>query len=70
MGTPELSLAAKGAPFKAIGLVTRTPIDLAIFVNKDRPFSSVKDLKGKKIGVTGLHTLTAWVTRTISEGQG
>lgn len=70
VGTPELSLAAKGAPFKAIGLVTMAPVDLVLYVNTGGQFDSISDIKGKKVGVTGLHTLTAWVTMTLANKEG
>ena len=57
LGTPELSLEAKGAPFKAIGLVTKAPVDLVLFANTGGALSRIS--KARKVGVKCLNLLGA-----------
>ncbi len=68
--TPELALIPKGAPFKAIALLGIAPYDLIIVVGNDSVIKAVDDLKDRKIAVTGLHSLTAWLTMDLSRIKG
>jgi NitT/TauT family transport system substrate-binding protein len=68
--TPELALIPKGATFKAITLLGVAPYDLIIVIGNDSSIKTVDDLKGKKIAVTGMHSLTAWLTKDLSRIKG
>lgn len=67
---PELSLIVKGAPFKAVALDSVAPSSFVVDVWHDSPIKTVADLKGKKIGVTSAHSLTAWLTTQLSRTEG
>lgn len=68
-GSIDMSLAAgtdipfimKGVPETGVGAIAVTPALLGIVVPWHSPIHTLADLKGKKIGVSTLGSLTAWV---------
>lgn len=68
--SPELSLIKKGGPFQGVAVIGRNPSDLCIMVRTDRGIDNVADLKGKKLAVSGIHSLTSWLTTNLSILQG
>ena len=66
----EMALVAKGAPMRAICENTGTFPFLSIGVPWDSPLKSVKDLKGKKIGVSGAGSLTEWLVKELARIEG
>ena len=67
--------------YEAIAGIGRKPADVKILsamysnsgmfiVRADSPYKTVADLKGKRIGVTTLGSLTEWLTRKLSQQQG
>lgn len=68
-GSIDMSLAAgtdvpfilKGVPETAVGAIAITPALLGIIVPANSPVHTLADLKGKKIGVSTLGSLTQWV---------
>src|SRR6185312_13513283 len=69
-GGTDLAAVAKGAPVKAVAAMGGPPLDFGIAVRADGPIHTVDDLKGKKIGVTTLSSLTAWLTGELSRKRG
>jgi ABC-type nitrate/sulfonate/bicarbonate transport system substrate-binding protein len=69
-GGTDLGTIAKGAPTKAIAVLGGPPLDFAISVQADGPIHTVEQLKGARIGVTTLSSLTAWLTGELSRRQG
>jgi NitT/TauT family transport system substrate-binding protein len=68
-GTDFVALS-KGAPEKAVGAVSGPPYDFAVAVQADGPIHTIADLKGARIGVTTLTSLTAWLTGELARQQG
>jgi ABC-type nitrate/sulfonate/bicarbonate transport system substrate-binding protein len=66
---PGMAFAAKGSPVKAIAAMAGPPLLLAIVVRPDGP-KTVADLKGKKVSVSTLGSLTAWLVSQTSQRQG
>ena len=66
---PAMGFIAKGAPVKAIAAMAGPPLLLVIVVRPDGP-KTVAGLKGKKIGVSSLGSLTYWLTRETARRQG
>jgi NitT/TauT family transport system substrate-binding protein len=69
-GGTDLGAVAKGSPVKAVAEMGGAPLDFAIGVRPDSPIRTVTDLKGAKIGVTTLTSLTAWLTSELSRREG
>jgi len=64
---PGMAFAAKGAPAKAVAAMYGLPSDMAVMVGYDSGIKTVDDLKGKKLGVTTVGSLTAWIGQRINE---
>jgi ABC-type nitrate/sulfonate/bicarbonate transport system substrate-binding protein len=69
-GGTDLAAISKGAPVKAVAAMGGPPLDFAIAVRADGPIHTVDQLKGVKIGVTTLSSLTAWLTGELSRTLG
>ncbi len=67
---PELAFVAKGAPVLAIAAFAGPPDDLVVAVRVDLPIKGVADLKGRKVGVSTVGSLTDWCVRELSRQQG
>ena len=65
----DLAFSAKGAPDMAVAAMGNKPT-LGIVVAYDSPLKKVDDLKGKKIGVTTVGSLTEWLMRRLIAQQG
>jgi ABC-type nitrate/sulfonate/bicarbonate transport system substrate-binding protein len=66
----ELAFAAKGAPMLGVCQSASTFPFLGIGVPANSPIKSVKDLKGKKMGVSSPGSLTDWLTKQLSVKEG
>jgi NitT/TauT family transport system substrate-binding protein len=69
-GGSDFVALSKGAPEKAVGALSGPPYDFALAVQVDGPIHAVADLKGARIGVTTLTSLTAWLTGELARQQG
>lgn len=69
-GGAEMALIAKGAPEIAIGSITASPAFMGINVGPNSTARGLDDLKGKKIGVTTIGTLTAWLVDELNRVKG
>jgi NitT/TauT family transport system substrate-binding protein len=67
---PEFGFVAKGAPELAVEAMADSPADLALTVLKDGPIRSPADLKGKRISVSTVGSLTQWAAEEWSRKQG
>jgi len=67
---PGLGFRAKGVPAIGVAAMYGPPTNLALTVLASSPTKAVADLKGKRIGVTTLGSLTDWLTRKLSQQQG
>jgi NitT/TauT family transport system substrate-binding protein len=67
---PGMAFMAKGVPAKGVAAMAGVPRNMAIMSNYDSPIRSVDDLKGKRIGVTTVGSLTDWLARRISMLKG
>ena len=66
---PGMAFIVKGSPVKAIAAMAGPPLLLAIVVRPDGP-KTVAGLKGKKIGVSTVGSLTYWLVSETSRRQG
>ena len=67
---PGMAFSAKGVPAKAVAAMFSLPRNMAVMVGYDSDVKTVGDLKGKKLGVTTVGSLTAWIGQRINEKEG
>ena len=67
---PDLPFVIKGAPELAVAALGGPPLLLGIIVPFDGPVKSADDLKGKKIGVSSLSSLTGWLALELARQKG
>src|SRR5262249_28419877 len=67
---PEMAAIVKGSPVKAVAAMAGAPRLLALAVRPDGGIATVDDLRGKKIGVTTVNSLTAWLVRELGRQKG
>ena len=65
-----MAFPVKGVPATAVAAVSNPPNMLALIVPPASPIKTVDDLKGKRIGVSTVGSLTEWVTKELSRQRG
>jgi NitT/TauT family transport system substrate-binding protein len=66
----DLLFIAKGAPEKAIANMAGPPNNMALIVASKGPIKTVADLKGQKIGVSTVGSLTYWLAQQLAIREG
>jgi ABC-type nitrate/sulfonate/bicarbonate transport system substrate-binding protein len=69
-GGPEMAFTAKGAPEIAIATISASPAFMGINVASQSTARGIDDLKGKKIGVTTVGSLTHWLVDELNRAKG
>jgi len=67
---PAMGFHAKNVPAVAVAALYGRPQNLALVVPEKSPIKGAADLKGKRVGVTTLGSLTDWLVRETSRQQG
>jgi NitT/TauT family transport system substrate-binding protein len=67
---PAMGYASKGVPAHAVAALANKPENMALVVGKNSGIKTIDDLKGKRIGVTTLGSLTDWLARKIAIEKG
>ena len=67
---PSLGFRIKGAPAIGVAGMYGPPSNLALLVPVNSPIKAIADLKGKRVGVTTVGSLTDWLVRELSRQQG
>jgi NitT/TauT family transport system substrate-binding protein len=67
---PELAFIAKGAPVQGIAAMAGRPLLLVLIVRPDAGIATTAELKGKRISVSTVGSLTSWLVRELSQKQG
>jgi NitT/TauT family transport system substrate-binding protein len=67
---PSMVYRTKGVPAIAVAIMAGRPLDMALVVANNSPIKKLSELKGKRIGVTTSGSLTDWLARQVSAGQG
>jgi ABC-type nitrate/sulfonate/bicarbonate transport system substrate-binding protein len=67
---PGLGFRAKGVPAIGVAAMYGAPSNLSLVVPANSPIKTVAGLKGKRIGVTTLGSLTDWLSRALARKQG
>jgi ABC-type nitrate/sulfonate/bicarbonate transport system substrate-binding protein len=68
--SPEMAGIVKGVPIKAVAAMAGPPLLIALMVRPDGNIKTVDDLRGKRIGVTTVNSLTAWLVSELSLQKG
>jgi ABC-type nitrate/sulfonate/bicarbonate transport system substrate-binding protein len=67
---PGLAFIVKGSPVKGIAAMAGPPLLFALVVRNDDTIKTVDDLKGRKIGVSTVGSVTSWITSEVSRQRG
>jgi NitT/TauT family transport system substrate-binding protein len=67
---PELALVAKGSPELAIANAVPPPLFIGIAVPMDSTVRTADDLKGAKIAITTVNSLTYWLALELARKRG
>src|SRR5262249_50602506 len=62
---PGMGFLAKGVPAKAVAAMAGAPMNMSIVVPYDSPIKTIDDLKGKKVGITTVGSLTDWLLKRV-----
>jgi ABC-type nitrate/sulfonate/bicarbonate transport system substrate-binding protein len=66
---PGMAFSVKGVPAKAVAAMYGLPRNMAVMVGYNSPIKTVDDLQGKKLGVTTVGSLTAWIGQRINDKE-
>jgi NitT/TauT family transport system substrate-binding protein len=66
----DVAFLVKGAPETAIGAISLSPALFGIIVPYDSPIHVPADLKGKRVGVSTVGSLTQWLVFQLAKKQG
>ncbi len=69
-GGPDMAFIAKGAPELAIAALANAPRGFEVYARDGAGISSVKDLKGRKVGISAEGALSDWLMRQLARQQG
>ena len=69
-GGPEMSTVAKGTPVLGVAAYAGRPDGLVLVAGANGPIKTVADLKGRKVSVSSVGSLTEWTTRELSRHEG
>jgi ABC-type nitrate/sulfonate/bicarbonate transport system substrate-binding protein len=67
---PAMAFIVKGAPIKAVAAMAGRPLLLTLVARNDGSIKSVADVKGKRVGVSTVGSLTYWVANELSRQKG
>ncbi len=67
---PDLIFLVKGAPEIAVANMAGAPLLLGVIVPYDSPARTADDLKGKRIGISTVSSLTQWMMRELARQKG
>jgi ABC-type nitrate/sulfonate/bicarbonate transport system substrate-binding protein len=67
---PGLAFIVKGSPAKGIAAMAGPPLLFALVVRNDDTIKSADDLKGRKVGVSTVGSVTSWIITEVSRQKG
>jgi ABC-type nitrate/sulfonate/bicarbonate transport system substrate-binding protein len=67
---PGLAFIVKGSPVKGIAAMAGPPLLFALVVRNDDAIRTVDDLKGRKVGVSTVGSVTSWIISEVSRQRG
>jgi NitT/TauT family transport system substrate-binding protein len=66
---PGLAFIVKGSPAKGIAAMAGPPLLFALVVRADGSVATIDDLKGRKVGVSTVGSVTSWIISEVSRQQ-
>src|SRR5436190_312422 len=60
-----MGFLAKGVPAKAVAAMAGAPMNMSMVVLYNSPIKTLDDIKGKKIGITTVGSLTDWLLKRV-----
>jgi len=66
----DIAFLVKGAPEIAVGAIALTPALFGVTVPYDSPVHSLADLKGKRMGISTVGSLTQWLALQLERKEG
>lgn len=67
---PGLAFIVKGSPVKGIAAMADPPLTFALVVRNDDSIKTLDDLKGKKVGVSTVGSVTGWLVGATARQKG
>jgi ABC-type nitrate/sulfonate/bicarbonate transport system substrate-binding protein len=67
---PGLAFIVKGSPVKGIAAMAGPPLLFALVVRNDDTIRTVDDLKGRKVGISTVGSVTSWIISEVSRQRG
>jgi ABC-type nitrate/sulfonate/bicarbonate transport system substrate-binding protein len=67
---PGLAFIVKGSPVRGIAAMAGPPLLFALVVRNDGSIRTVDDLRGRKIGVSTVGSVTSWLISEVSRQRG
>jgi NitT/TauT family transport system substrate-binding protein len=67
---PDMGFIVKGAPEKAVAVMAGPPVNMYVLVATSANIKTVDDLKGKRMGVSTMGSLTYWLALQLTRHQG
>jgi NitT/TauT family transport system substrate-binding protein len=67
---PGLAFIVKGSPVQGIAAMAGPPLLFALVVRNDGAIKTVDDLKGRKIGISTVGSVTSWIISEVSRQRG
>lgn len=63
---PGLAFIVKGSPVKGIAAMAGPPLIFALVARNDGDVKSADDLKGRKVGISTVGSITSWLVDEVS----
>jgi NitT/TauT family transport system substrate-binding protein len=67
---PGLAFIVKGSPVKGIAAMAGPPLLFALVVRNDASVPTADDLKGRKVGVSTVGSVTSWIVSEVARQKG
>ena len=67
---PGLAFIIKGSPVKGIAAMAGPPLMFALVVRGDDSVKTPDDLKGRKVGVSTVGSVTSWIISEVGAAEG
>lgn len=67
---PGMGFMAKGVPAMGVAAFAGAPLNLSVVIPYDSKITKIADLKGKRIGVTTVGSLTDWLSKRMAMSAG
>jgi NitT/TauT family transport system substrate-binding protein len=67
---PDMAFIAKGSPEKAVAVMAGPPVNMYVLTGAKSGIKTVADLKGKRMGVSTMGSLTYWLAIQLAQHEG